>query len=337
MTQKIRFGIIGTSPITDAMLAGAALYDDLQLTAVYSRTAERAAAYAVKYGAKHTFTSLEAMATAGVIDMVYIASPNLLHMQQTAVFLQNGIHVLCEKPLSALPAELEQQYAVADTNRLLLSEAIMFYFQPQTAILQNAIAQIGNIRHVRFDYAQLSSQYGAVLDGKVPNIFNPALETGALQDLGIYCVYPALYFFGMPDGITARATTLSTGADASTVALLHYPDKQVILSCCKTGQSKVASEIVGDNGTITIGSISKMENITLHLTGKDPQKLWGEEAKAVLMGREMHAFSQWIREKTPTPAYLTLKTLAMQVSVCMHAIRQHAGIIFPRDNEPPRL
>ena len=328
--KTIRFGVIGSSSITDSMLAGAAAYPDLQLCAVCSRTAQRAAAYAKQHGAAYTFTSPLEMAKSDTIDMVYIASPNRLHMQQAALFLENGKHVLCEKPLTAFPAELAAAYETADRCGTMLTEAIMMLFQPQLERLQQAVARLGKIRSAHFDFTQLSSKYPAYLQGETPNIFNPEMETGALQDLGIYCVYPALYLFGMPDGTTAAATFLRTGADGACTAELHYPDKQITLTCCKTKKATALSEIVGEKGSLTIGSVSKLENMVLHLAGEAPQTLWETEEKSVLMGREIATFADWIRAGERN-AYAAHRRQSEEVSACMLTIRQKAGIRFPRD------
>lgn len=328
--KTVRFGVIGSSSITDSMLAGAAIYPKLQLCAVCSRTAQRAEAYAEKHGAKHTFTSPAEMAKSDTIDMVYIASPNRLHMQQATLFLQNGKHVLCEKPLTAFPDELAAAYETADRNGCMLTEAIMMCFQPQREILRQAVARLGNIRSAHFDFTQLSSKYPAYLQGETPNIFNPAMETGAMQDLGVYCVYPALYLFGMPDSITAKAEFLRTGADGACTAELHYPDKEVTLTCCKTKKATAPSVIVGEKGSLTVGAISKLENIVLHLAGETPKTLWETEEKSVLMGREIAAFADWIRTGE-RDAYAAHRALSEKVSACMFDIRRKAGIRFPRD------
>ena len=49
----IRFAIIGTNWITDRFLESAADIEDFQLTAVYSRSAERAGEFAAKHNAAH--------------------------------------------------------------------------------------------------------------------------------------------------------------------------------------------------------------------------------------------------------------------------------------------
>ncbi len=330
--QKIRYGVIGSSSIADMMIAGAKHYDFLELTAVYSRTEQRAAEYAQKHGAVYTFTSLEEMATSGAVDMVYIASPNVAHLPQAQVFLRNGIHVLCEKPLSAHPEQLRETFALAQENGCLFAEAIMLLFQPQLQTFKDAVKTIGEISLAHFDFSQLSSRMPEYYAGETPNIFNPALEAGTLQDLGVYCVYPALLLFGKPQTITASASFLKTGADGAGCSVWQYPDMQVVLTYSKTGQGRAPSEIVGAKGSVTVASISKLENIVLYLNEKAPQQVWGAEEKDVLMGREIAAFAKWVQNGADD-TYWYHKQMAIDVCDCMFAMRQAAGIRFPGENE----
>ena len=75
----------------------------------------------------------------------------------------------------------------------------MFLHLPQRKILEEALSQIGTVSLAKIDFCQRSSKLDAYLNGELPNIFNPALETGALMDLGVYCLYPALALFGKPE------------------------------------------------------------------------------------------------------------------------------------------
>ncbi len=328
--RTIRYGVVGSSPITDTLIAGAKQHPHLCLTAVYSRTKQRGEAYALQHGAKYVFDSLEEMAQSDCIDMVYIASPNICHMEQAKVFLKNGKHVLCEKPLTAYPEELREAFDIAEKNNVLLTEAIMLLFQPQLQLLKDAVAQIGNIHCARFDFSQFSSKYPAYMRGETPNIFNPALEAGTLQDLGVYCVYPALILFGKPLSLQTNATFMSTKADGAGVSVWNYADKQVVLTYNKLGQAMAPSEIIGDKGSVTIASISKLENMILHLHNTPPQTIWGEEEKSVLMGREIATFADWI-VAGKNPAYDMHKELSLDVCVYMHAMRQQANVIFSRE------
>ena len=85
--KKIRFGVIGTNFISDWVIVGARQDPRFELTAVYSRTQERADKFAAKHQIPYTFTSLEAMASSPLVDAVYIASPNFLHGHKTLIHL----------------------------------------------------------------------------------------------------------------------------------------------------------------------------------------------------------------------------------------------------------
>lgn len=323
----LRYGVIGTGWITRALIEGALAYPDLRLTAVCSRDAERGRAFAEDYGSARVFTDPATMAASDDIDMVYIASPNACHVRQSRLFLEAGKHVLCEKPLTAFPEEVEQLQRLAHSKGLLFREAIMLLYQPQLTVLQQAVEACGRISSAHFQFFQLSSKYEAYCHGETPNIFNPALHTGTLMDLGVYCVYPALLLFGEPIRVSAAASFMSTGADGSGSAILHYPDKEVVLSYSKVGQGIAPSEIIGDRATVTVGSIAKLEDIQLHPYGGQPQQLHGVDSKATLMGREIAAFARAVRGEDPMGE--TADRLALAVSRLMYTIREKAGIRFP--------
>lgn len=80
------------------------------------------------------------------------------------------------------------------------------------------------------------------------------------MDLGVYCVYPALHFFGIPHKITATAL-LDRQIDVQDAVIFDYPNLQVLISCSKSVHSYAPSEFIGSKGSITIDSISQLSNI----------------------------------------------------------------------------
>ena len=64
----MRFGIIGTNWITDKLLDAGSQLENFELTAVYSRTEEKAREFAAKYNVKNIFTDLKEMAESGLIE-----------------------------------------------------------------------------------------------------------------------------------------------------------------------------------------------------------------------------------------------------------------------------
>lgn len=322
----MKYGVIGTGWIAKSFIDGARMLTQADFTAVYSRTEESGCRFAAENKIPKVYTSLEEFAK-GDFDAVYIASPNRLHYEQSKLMLQSGKHVICEKPITVEPEELEELQTLAKKNGLIYIEAIMYMFNPARELLKDAISKIGKITSVHFDFSQLSSKYPAYVRGELPNIFNPALATGCLMDLGIYCVYPALDLFGIPQKTTACAHFMESGADGSGNAALLYSDKLVNFTYSKLGQDRLGSQIFGDEGTITIESISKLTNMKLIAKNGDTQEIIGDVAKEKLMGYEAVGFEKFIANPDD-PYYTVTSERALQVSRLIKEIRALSGIKF---------
>ncbi|MBR6551640.1 MAG: Gfo/Idh/MocA family oxidoreductase, partial [Clostridia bacterium] len=195
--QEIKYSVIGTSWITNSFIEGAKRVEGLVLDGVYSRSEEKGKSFAQAVGAQRVFTSIEEVADSDT-DFVYVASPNSCHYEQCKFLLENKKHVICEKPITVTSEEFSKLFFLAEENNVRYFEAIMYMHTSARYALKEAVQSIGNITSAHFDYSQLSSKYNMLLAGGLPNIFNPKMKTGALNDLGIYCVYPAIDLFGEP-------------------------------------------------------------------------------------------------------------------------------------------
>lgn len=325
----MRYGVIGTNWITQSFIQGAGLFDGMKLAAVYSRSSEKGKAFADKYGAKAVFTDLNEMASSDSIEAVYIASPNSIHYEQSKLFLEHGKHVLCEKPITVTPAEHRELSELADRKHLIYMEAIMLLHLPARVIVKKLLPQLGSITTARFDFSQLSSQYQGYLNGELPNIFNPEFATGCLMDLGVYCVYAALDFFGVPDGITTTAGFLNTGADGYGNSIFYYEGKQVCISYSKVGQSRLGSEIIGDKATLVIDSISKLTGVKLILSDGSVQTVIGDIPKHILMSGEAESFYRFATDYNRYETeYLNARSLSQKVCEVMETMKNQANIRF---------
>lgn len=266
MNKPLRYAVIGTGGM--ANLFAATAVPQLHLSAVYSRKYETGKEFSKHFGGTiDVFTDINSLALSDVADAVYIATPNSLHYHQSRLFLENGKHVLCEKPVSVKPTELYELQRISEEKGLVFLEAMMLMHQPERSILKQAIAEIGHVREAHLRISQLSSRYPALLSGTIPIIFDPEFAGGALMDLGVYCANAAVDLFGLPISICARSILLKCGVDASGAAILDYDDKLVTLEYSKTGQGIACSEIIGDAGTVTIDLISLYGGIRLHRNG----------------------------------------------------------------------
>lgn len=315
----IKYSVIGTSWITKSFIEGAKLCDELILDGVYSRTEEKGREFAEETGAERVFTSFDELLVSDT-ELVYVASPNVCHYSQCKALLENGKHVICEKPITITSAEFSELVEFAREKNLVYFEAIMYMHSPARAVLKSALEKIGNIRSASFDFSQLSSKYKALVNGELPNIFNPEMKTGALNDLGIYCVYPAIDLFGEPEEIISSQYFLSTGADGCGVAFFKYNDKLITITYSKIGQSRGVSQIFGDLGTVAIGSISQTDNIYLYNNQGEKEELVPDIDKKYHMGNEAKNAILFVRN--PHSEHLReCQEMNLKVLRCMEKMR----------------
>ena len=316
----MKLASIGTSKIAAMFLSAAKKAGGIDYVAAYSRTEETGRRFAAANGARKVYTDLKAMAEDDETDAVYIASPNRLHYQQSKLFLEHGKHVLCEKPLTTTLAQEEELNRLADEKGLVYAEAIMSVHTPAFSLLRDQIKTIGRIRTVNFVFCQLSSRYPAYIAGELPNIFNPELHAGCLMDIGVYNIYLAAALFGKPESIVSDARFLPSGADASGTALLKYKDFTVNLIYSKVGQNYSPSEIIGDKGTISIGSVSQLTGIDLIVDGNRKNLVEYEKTRDEIMGAEA-AFFRDTAANGGSPAYQFARDISLLVREITDEIR----------------
>ena len=221
--KKIRFGVVGTNNITDWVIAGGRQDERFELTAVCSRTQERAEEFAVKHGIPHIFTSLEEMASSPLIDAVYIATPNYVHAEQSILCMNHGKHVLCEKPFASNAKEVRLMIEAAKKNKVTLME--------------------------------YSSRYDKFKEGIILNAFKPELSNGAVMDIGIYTIYPMVALFGKPQQIEAQGIVLHTGADGQGAVNFQYEGMNATVLYSKIANSALPTEIEGEAGNLLLDKI----------------------------------------------------------------------------------
>ena len=259
----IRLGVIGTNWITERFISAALSTGQYQLTAVYSRTQEKAAEFASKYGEIECFDSLDDLANSDVIDAVYIASPNSLHAPQAKVFINAGKHVIGEKPLASNITEVQELIELAVEKQVLLFEAMVATYMPNFEVIKKALPKLRRLRKVHLTYCQYSSRYQKYLNGENPNTFNPEFSNGSLMDIGVYPLSSAIALFGEPSSMTAQGTLLDSGVDAHGTLVLHYKDFDVTVTHSKVSDGFVPSEIQGEQGTLLIDFISQCRGVKL--------------------------------------------------------------------------
>ncbi|MGF1690011.1 Gfo/Idh/MocA family protein [Photobacterium kagoshimensis] len=324
----VKFAVIGTNWITDTFIQGAHARGKMKLTAVYSRTMEKAEEFASKYDGVTCFEDMQALASSDAIDAVYIASPNSLHAEQATLFIKEGKHVIGEKPLASNIAQVEQLVELAQQHNVVLFEAMKTPYTPNFVALQKALPKIGKLRKVYLTYCQYSSRYQKYLNGENPNTFNPVFSNGSLMDIGIYPLSAAVALFGEPNSFTAQGALLDSGVDAHGTLVLHYQDFDVTIAHSKVSDGVIPSELQGEQGTITVKGISECLAVDLHRKDEPVLALSVDQVPNT-MQYEAEVFAELVANKTIMHDGLNRTRIVS--NIITHA-RGVIGVRYPADD-----
>src|SRR5690348_7726611 len=135
------WGVLGAARINQHVLEGAALAEGTSVVAIAARGRDRAQAQADEFGIGTVHGSYEELLADPEVEAVYVPLPNSLHVEWSVRALEAGKHVLCEKPLSRHPAEIDRAFDAAERNGRLLMEAFMYRHHPQTRRLVELIQE----------------------------------------------------------------------------------------------------------------------------------------------------------------------------------------------------
>ncbi len=325
----IRIATIGTGNIVRSFLGAVKLLKyKFTLTTVCSRTLERGKAFGEEFGCTDVTTDLNVLAKRKDVDAVYIASPNSLHFEHALLMLKNKKHVLLEKPAVVTTEQLLALHKAAEENGVVILEAIIPMFVPARQKVKEAVEKIGKVHLAKFQYCQYSSRYDDFKGGKIANVFSREFAGGALMDLGVYCIYPAIDLFGIPNKITAKGEILDTGVDSNSALIMEYDDKLVSIVASKNTQSDIPSEILGEKGNIRFGMISRYEDIDVCIDG-ETENIEGTFQKEESMSYEVDFFYNLINNfDMYKEDYLELLDLSLKVCAVLEKTRKIMGLQF---------
>ncbi|WEK53506.1 MAG: Gfo/Idh/MocA family oxidoreductase [Candidatus Cohnella colombiensis] len=325
----LRFGVIGTNWITDRFIAAARESKDFALTAVYSRTEEQASQYAEKHQIAHRYTDLEQFAASTEFDAVYLASPNSLHADHAVLCMDNGKHVLCEKPIASNKAELDRMIDAAKRNGVALMEALVPTMLPAFGAIKDNLHKLGRIRRYAASYCQYSSRYDAYKEGQLLNAFNPIYSNGAMMDLGIYCIYPLVALLGAPERVQASAVMLDSGVDGEGSLLLAYPGCDAVIHYSKITTSYAMTEIQGEQATMIIDKINTPEHVEIRYRDGTVENLT-RPLDHSFMFYEVQHFIEMIERKETQSATNSWHNSRNTLGI-MDEARRQIGLVYPAD------
>jgi len=323
----MKLGTIGTGIIVKIFLDGA-LKNDFELQAVYSRNQETGEALLKEFNGKKVYSSLEEMLKDEEVEIVYVASPNSLHFEQTLKALQHNKHVITEKPFTSTSKELQILMKEAKKRHLFLFEAITNIHLPNYKLIKEHIGKIGRIKIIQCNYSQYSRRYDALLKGETPNVFNPEFSGGALMDINIYNIHFVLGLFGEPKEVVYFANKHANGIDTSGILILKYDDFLCELVGAKDTKSVNFAMIQGEKGYIYLDGASGCKEVKV--VTNDTEEVYNLQESLNPLYYECVDFMEIIKNGAFKECYDLLEH-SKQVMEVVEKARKSATIVFKVD------
>lgn len=323
--KKIRWGIVGPGCIAEKFASAVKNVDCAELTAVASRSVEKAQQFADKHSIANVFTGYEAMAVSDAVDAVYISTAHPFHLPCAELFLNSHKHVLCEKPLCVNSAQGKRLKAAAAENGVFLMEAMWTRFLPAVMELQRIASdgEIGKVMGLEADFCYSCEAF------EDPKLFDNSLAGGSLLDVGVYGLHFASLFLGnKPVSVTSQANIVS-GVDRHMSVLLKYASGAVasITSAISLYKPETAY-IYGTNGYICVPKFYGAVEFSVVKNGKTVRYEYPSIGNG--FEEEIYEACRCIADGKCESDILPLdETIA--VLELMDTIRSQCGIVYPFD------
>ncbi|KRK40167.1 Gfo/Idh/MocA family protein [Loigolactobacillus bifermentans] len=266
----LRIGIMGVASIAPRFVAGVrASQQAIEVVGVAARDVQRAQAFAAAHQIAHVYPDYQTLVAAPEVDLIYIPLRNREHFAGAKLALENGKHVLLEKPFTLTVAAAESLFALAQQHHCFLMEAQKAVFLPVIQKAQQLIQQgiLGEIQSIR-------SQIGHDGAQRIPWFDDVTVGGGAFRGSAAYPIEVIQTLLDQSVQLVSTQHQAAPGqSDHSAAALLKSPTAliQILITC----QITLPSELVlyGTKGYLWLPDFWKSGIGEVHLNDGSVQYL----------------------------------------------------------------
>ena len=325
---SIRWGVLAPGGIARSWTAALHARTSSRVTAVGSRSLDRAQAFATDFGIERAHDSYEALVADDAVDAIYIASPHSEHHDHALLALAAGKPVLVEKAFARNAVEAEAVIDAARSRNLLLVEAMWTRFLPHIDVVRRCLEDgvLGEIKTVEADHGQHLYPVGP------RRMAEPELAGGALLDLGIYPIAFAHLALGGFAAVQATGTLTDKGVDAGeTIAVVGPQGAIGTLSSTMLAKTPCAASISGTAARVELDGWFYQPN-TVRLIGTDDQEIDRYETPNREHGLAYEAaeFARLLTNGKTESELLTLDE-TLRIMHVLDDVRAQLGVSFPNE------
>ncbi len=297
----MRFGIIGTGRIAERFIKELEHVKGASVSCVYNPHSGRAAefvgsrqdaivgTYGNAVGGLSRFELPEPTDDIErlweLTDAIYIASPHETHYVYTQQALEQGKHVLCEKPMGLTEENTEELFKLASQKKLILMEGLKTAYMPgfrqMLGVAKSGI--IGDIVQVNATFTKLTPETGREFKGEAAGSF---IELGSYGMLAIFSLlgtdYKAVHFDSFNN---------TQGVDTYTVAHFDFGNAFATATAGLGVKSEGSLVVAGTKGYITVPAPWWLtKHFEVHF--EDPKKIiaYDDEMEGDGLRYEIRAF-----------------------------------------------
>jgi len=251
----VRIGLLGSGFVGMFYMQGLQDVPQAAVVANYSRSMERARAFAERWQIPHPADTIDTVTSREDVDLILIALPNHLHLEAALAAANHRKHVVCTKPLARNAAEAREMLAAVTKAGVVHGYAETEVFAPAVVRAHELIQSgaIGRVLTVRSREAHSGPH--------APHFWDKAQAGGgSLIDMGCHCIEAARYFIGKdvrPVELAAWGDRLyhrdRTEAEDHATVLLRFESgalAQIETSWVARGGMDLRNEVYGTDGTI---------------------------------------------------------------------------------------
>ena len=258
--MELNYGILSTSSIAPRFIAAVRQAKAGNIVALSSRTLEKAKEKAGEWGIPTAYGSHEELLRDENVNIVYISNVNAQHYPWAKAALQQGKHVVCEKPCTTSAAHTKELFTLAREKGLFFMEAQKMLFLPAILETKRLIDEgvLGEIQMV-----DLSQSFPASYNGWM---FDKEAGGGTLLSSGIYAVELLLWLFGDIKTIAGTCRKMPNGAEWQYI--LTGKTRGGVQFTAKNSTKAIldnTARIYGEKGWVEIPNFWKARQAVFHI------------------------------------------------------------------------
>lgn len=286
--KKLQVAVAGVGFIGPVHIEALRRIPDIEVVAIFNRGLEKVKAKAGQLGVERYFDDYQEMLEAVPVDCIHICTPNNLHFQQAKTALEQGIHVVCEKPLATTIDEAQQlvNLAAAKGSVNAVHFNIRYYPMVRQMKVMREKGELGEIYSIIGSYLQdwlfYQTDYNWRLEPEQSG------ESRALADIGSHLLDLLEYVSGcriiavMADMNTVHKTRKKPLKPVETYSgkILQPDDYQDVDINTEDYASVLLRFDNGNKGIVTVSQVSagKKNRLSLEIAGSNKTFSWNSES-----------------------------------------------------------